>query len=516
MIQLLEFCCFNFLFSYLPDYCLKYILCLFVFYFFEKYQTKIVRKYFHFELASGMDLVFDYEGKQNQSIIVACSIIDVNFDESIKDTISKNIENEKKYHKLQEILFKNPLIAYWKKDLNYNPDNHFQFINKEINNEKELYKMMAKELSTPFRNEHPKWKFIIIKKYKKTKGASIMKFHHTLADGISMLSFFIRSNNMENAKFVNLPKISTYKWIFLYLSLIVLGPYFLFLNLVKKGDNNKIHGFELSGKKKAFSLHINRPLTELKTISNQLRISINDLFSSVLMECLSEYYHDKFNDVFHDSIMFLPISLRPLPNPRIACPLNNTMIPLFANMKIIKGDDKELVAKQYGKLLLKIKNSFEAPIVFLLIHYAPKLLPTIAFETFYKYMSKKPTFGFSNVPGPLHQLKVGKANVENIFFYVPTMSSIGLGVSLFTYNNSLVLGVQADEKIKIDPEEFAKKYQKIMDVYIEQAMSRSPIMGKSPGEKTSAGKSTNKEQEISPIEKIFAQKKTKKEKKKKD
>ena len=172
------------------------------------------------------------------------------------------------------------------------------------------------------------------------------------------------------------------------------------------------------------------------------------------MECLAEYYHVKFNDTFHDSIMFLPITLRPLPDAHIACPLNNTMIPLFVDMKMITGENKELVAKQYGKLLLKIKNSFEAPIIFLLIHYAPKILPNFAFAAFYKFISKKPTFGFSNVPGPLNQLKVGKANVENIFFYVPTVSSIGLGVSLFTYNNSLVLGVQADEKTGINPEEF--------------------------------------------------------------
>jgi len=171
--------------------------------------------------------------------------------------------------------------------------------------------------------------------------------------------------------------------------------------------------------------------------------------------------------------MFMPVSMRSLPPPGITCPLNNTMITLFAKMKMIKGDDKELVAKGYGKMLTTLKNSLEAPILFLLIHYAPKLLPNFVFQNFYKFMAIKPSLGFTNVPGPLEEVKYGRASIENIFFYVPTVSSIGLGFSLFTYNNKLMFGVQADEKTQINPEMFTKKYEQVMDIYIDQAMKRA-------------------------------------------
>lgn len=478
MIQLLEFLLFCYFFSYFPGYCLKYVVCLFFFYFFEKYQTKFLRYFFNIELASGMDLVFAYEDKQNKSLILACTIIDGNFDENLKNCIFKNIQKEKKYNKLKESLFKNNFFAYWKKDLKFNIDNHFEFIDKEVKDEKELYEFMGNELGTAFTGEHPKWKLIVFKKFQKTKGAVVMKFHHTLVDGISMLSFFLNSTDLENVKFVKMPKINRYKWIYIYLSLPIVGLYYLFLMVIRKTDNNKIHGFELSGTKKVFSIEIKQTLTELKVISKRLRISINDLFTSVLMECLADYYKMKFKEDLEDIIIFLPFNLRPLPSNGVACTLNNTMIPLLVKLKIIREEDKEILAKKYGKKLLAIKNSLEAPSLFLLIHYAPKLLPNFIFEAFSRFMSSRPSFGFSNVPGPLEKLKYRNSNVEKMFFFVPSVSKIGLGFSLFTYNNRLVFGVQADEKTLINPEKLANKYQNLMDIYIKEAMNK--ILGDSP------------------------------------
>ena len=96
-------------------------------------------------------------------------------------------------------------------------------------------------------------------------------------------------------------------------------------------------------------------------------------------------------------------------------------------------------------------------------------------------MSIKPSFGFTNVPGPLERISYKDYFVDKIFFYVPTVSRIGLGFSLFTYDNKLFFSVQADEKTRINSEEFTQRYQQVMDLYIDQAMSRSsPI--KSDGE----------------------------------
>lgn len=477
MIQLFEFCIFAYIFSYLPGYFVKYCISLLVFYFFEKYQTKFVRKYLNIEIAKGMDLIFAYESKQNQSLILACSIIDQPFDESFKDLVIKSIEKEKKYHKLKEKIHKNALFAYWTLDKSFNYDNHFQFFDQEVHEERELYKIMGDELSTPFSNAHPKWKFFVFKNYQGNKGAAILKFHHTYVDGISMVSFFLKTSELENVKFVNMPKISPWKWAYIYLTLIFTAPYYLYINAIKRTDKNKIHDFELSGKKRAFSLQISKNLTELKAISKKLRISINDFFTSVLMDSLSSYYQDKFHEPFpEDTVMFMPVTLRPLPPPGVTCPLDNTMIPLFVNMKMFRGEDKEKVAKNYGKRLLSIKNSLEAPSLFLLIHYFPKILPIFIFDIIFDFLSVKPSFGFTNVPGPLEKLTYkGNVNVEKIFFYVPTVSRIGLGFSLFTYNNNLMFGVQSDERTGVDPEEFTQYYQKNMDIYIQQALERSPM-----------------------------------------
>lgn len=473
MIQFLEFCVFCYFFSFLPGYVLKYALCLFVFYVFERYQTKFLRKWFGIEFATGMDLLFNFEDVQNKSNIVSCVIVDKNVTEEFRTDLSRNIEKEKKYHKLKEILHHNAIFGYWKKHAKYNPEEHFEFVDRELSDEKELYEFMGKELSTRFPDDKPKWKFVIFKKFQKTKGAYIMKFHHSLVDGIAALSFFLNAAEVQNVKFVNMPKIGFWKWALIYLTLPFLGIYYLFTNVCKPKDVNQIHNFELSGNKRVHSVQIHRNLTELKSVSKRLRISINDLFTSVLMECLYGNYKAKFNRDLGPSIMFMPVSVRAPPPPGVVCPLNNTMITLFVQMKQIQGEDKEVVAKTYGKRLLALKNSFEAPILFLIIHYAPKILPNFAFHLFFNLMAVKPSYGFTNVPGPLEKVNREDQTVEKIFFYVPAVSRIGMGFSLFTYNNNLIFGVQADEKTQIDPVEFTESYQRMLDVYVDQAMSRA-------------------------------------------
>lgn len=469
MIQFLEYLAFLYLFSYYETFFFKYIVSYFTFLFFEKIQKKILQKYFHFSFSAGMDLIFDLESNQNQSTIVTCGILEKPLSEEIIDKIRDKIEKESEYYRLQEILHKNWFFSYWKRDSKYNILNHIIRRDIHIKNEKEIYKIMGDELSKPFSNDKPKWFFAYYKNYSNNKSFCLMKFHHTLVDGISLMAFFLNISNAQNLQIVHFPKPSLFSWIYSYLSLPIAIPYYVFKYVLRKADHNKIHGFELSGNKKVFSLEAKHTVEELKIVSKRLRVSINDLFTSSLIECLHQYCQENFNEDLKNICMFMPISMRGFPEKGKLLPLNNWMIPIFIDLKIYCDNNKEIVAKKYGNVLLNLKNSLEAPALFLLTHYAPKFLPTIGFKIFMDHVSFRPTFGFTNVPGPLNKILMYDVAIEKMFFYVPTVNSIGLGFSLMTYNNMFFVGIQTDDNTKIDPEKFALMYEKILEEYLTQA-----------------------------------------------
>lgn len=469
MIQFLEYFVFLYLFSYTDSFFSRYILSYLVFLLFEKIQKFLLQKYWDFSFSAGMDLLFDFESFQNHSTIVCCCILDKEPSEETLLKTKNNLLKEKEYYRLREILRKNFFFSYWVRDPNFKIDDHFIKMDEILKSEEELYNKMGEELSTPFPENRSKWYF---KYYKLANGkfCSINKFHHTLVDGISLMSLFLHISEAENLKVVKYSKIGFLQWIYIYLSLPITIPYYLFKYLKRPHDKNKIHGFRLSGKKKVFTLTAKHSVDELKLISKKLGVSINDLFTSSLIESLHEYCQKNLNEDLKSMSMFLPVSLRGFPESTQTqiLPLNNWMIPIFVDVKVYRDEDKGKVAKKYGEMLSKLKNSYEAPALFLISHYGPKLIPTFLYRLFIEFNSLMPTFGFTNVPGPLNQMKMMGMTVENMFFYVPTVSNIGVGFSLMTYNNLVNIGVQADESTGIEPQKFAKLYDEMLEKYICQ------------------------------------------------
>ena len=213
----------------------------------------------------------------------------------------------------------------------------------------------------------------------------------------------------------------------------------------------------------------------MKEIFKNYKISINDLFTSCLIECLGKYYQEHFKEELKTAIMYLPVSLKAVPPPEVVCPLNNKMVPMLMKMKILKsnGEGHEKIAKKYSKQLSNMKNSFEPSSFFILIHYSPMLLPNFIFQLTFKFLALKLSFGFTNVPGPINPIMYGEKTFEKIFFYAPTVEKLGIGFSLMSYNNNFIFSVQADEKVKIDPEDFIIKFQNLMDVYVEEARGKN-------------------------------------------
>ena len=85
---------------------------------------------------------------------------------------------------------------------------------------------------------------------------------------------------------------------------------------------------------------------------------------------------------------------------------------------------------------------------------APAALQAPALELF----SRKATTVATNVPGPQQPLFMAGVEVRELMFWVPQTGSIGLGLSILSYNGKVYFGVIGDGKRVRDPDAIVQRF----------------------------------------------------------
>jgi hypothetical protein len=72
--------------------------------------------------------------------------------------------------------------------------------------------------------------------------------------------------------------------------------------------------------------------------------------------------------------------------------------------------------------------------------------------------SRKATTVATNVPGPQMPLYLAGCEVSEMMFWVPQNGTIGMGLSILSYNGRVHFGVIADAKRVPDPEPLVQRF----------------------------------------------------------
>jgi predicted flap endonuclease-1-like 5' DNA nuclease len=89
------------------------------------------------------------------------------------------------------------------------------------------------------------------------------------------------------------------------------------------------------------------------------------------------------------------------------------------------------------------------------IGMAPNEIENIVVNIF----GAKATAVMTNVPGPRQQIYFAGAPVRQMMFWVPQSGRLGLGVSIFSYNDHVWLGVATDQSLAPSPETIVAYYE---------------------------------------------------------
>ena len=85
---------------------------------------------------------------------------------------------------------------------------------------------------------------------------------------------------------------------------------------------------------------------------------------------------------------------------------------------------------------------------------APQAIQELALELF----SRKATAVATNVPGPQQPLYLAGCTVRELMFWVPQTGSIGIGISIMSYNGRVHFGLIADAKLIPDPDAVIRRF----------------------------------------------------------
>jgi WS/DGAT/MGAT family acyltransferase len=193
---------------------------------------------------------------------------------------------------------------------------------------------------------------------------------------------------------------------------------------------------------------------EVRTVAHALGVSINDVLLATVAGALGAYLEDQETAIESMSLKALvPVNLRPPDQPPR---LGNEFGLVFASLPI---GERHPLARLYAvhRDMEALKHSSQASVAFWLLT-AMGLLPGIVEQQAIELFTTKASLVISNVPGPREPLYVAGARIERQFFWVPQAGSIGVGVSLLTYDGSVHFGVMADRNLIDHPEQIAARF----------------------------------------------------------
>lgn len=213
------------------------------------------------------------------------------------------------------------------------------------------------------------------------------------------------------------------------------------------------------------------PLPLLKAIGRATGATVNDVLIAAISGALRQHLQESGADPQALQVRaVVPVDLRP---PGRALDLGNVFGLTFLDLPVGVADPLERLARaRVG--METIKRSPEAAVflnVLALFGQTPRPVEDVASGLF----SSKATLALTNVVGPRRPLYLAGCRVEHVLFFVPHPVSLGLGVSLLSYDDEVLLGVISDAGVLAEP-------GRISDRFVSEVARLEQIIGAGPGQ----------------------------------
>ena len=154
-----------------------------------------------------------------------------------------------------------------------------------------------------------------------------------------------------------------------------------------------------------------------------------------------------------DVTAMVPVNLRPEHDTS----LGNEFALVFLSLPVSMADayDRLMMTKRHMDVL---KNSPEPFLVYQILGVIGTLPGDVAKQAT-SWFAAKASAVLTNVPGPRQQIYFAGLPLKDMIFWVPQSGSIGLGISIFSYNGKVMLGLMVDEHLIREPQHIINGFE---------------------------------------------------------
>jgi WS/DGAT/MGAT family acyltransferase len=195
------------------------------------------------------------------------------------------------------------------------------------------------------------------------------------------------------------------------------------------------------------------PLDGLKAAARGHGATLNDVLLAGVSLALTDYLAERGVTGVTDLSWMMPVSLQPI-DPTLPDELGNHFVVVMLSMPL-GVDEPNALIEEIRRRTTRLKHSAE-PMVAFGVQRAIAGSPATIARRLTEFFTHKTIGQLTNVPGPRTALAMAGAPVRSIFGWVPTSGDQPLGISLFTYDGTLSVGVATDARMIPDPTHLAE------------------------------------------------------------
>ncbi|WP_045727277.1 wax ester/triacylglycerol synthase family O-acyltransferase [Xanthomonas sp. GPE 39] len=373
--------------------------------------------------------------------------------------------------------------AYWQRDDDFDLDWHVRLSALPGRGQKKaLERFVGQMASTPLDKTKPLWQFHLIERYE-GGSALVVRIHHCYADGIALVQVLLSLTDTQRvpepsaqlgrawlkddgkdvvrrvgamdrylrlggrmldkgramAQDPNLPTILAREG-------GLIGRELVNALLLSDDPPTLLRGRLGVSKRVAWAAPLD--LSEVKAVGRACDCTVNDVLMATMAGALRDYMLERGERLEGVTLRAtVPVNLRPLEHAR---KLGNHFGLVFLDLPVGQANPVRRL-QCVAASMQQLKQSRQAMVVFGLlaaVGMAPAGLQSAALDLF----SRKATTVATNVPGPQQPLYLAGSRVREMMFWVPQTGSIGVGVSIMSYNHRVHFGLIGDARLIPDPD----------------------------------------------------------------
>ncbi len=400
-----------------------------------------------------------------------------------------------KFRRFKQLALQNASGSYWQDDCYFDISAHVREVALPGEADySELQKYVSHLASSPLDKNKPLWCFHIVENYQ-SGPVIVARIHHCYADGIALIQVLLSMTNTTRTRSCQFNDVEDINEKRLKLGLLkqVINPakkqfnqslkmlgemsYLgkkifqdprlleqgigesldviqeLFYALTLSNDPKNVFKSELCTRKRvawAESL----PLDEITAIAKATGTTVNDVLISNLSGALREYMIEQGDNPDNKTIRAtVPVNLRPLKHAK---ELGNHFGLVFLELPIDEANPLARLLRVHQSMneLKSSKQALVALGLLSLVGLAPQTIQNILLNEF----SRKATAVLTNVPGPQVPLYIAGCEIEKIMFWVPQNGTIGMGISILSYNSKVEFGLIVDKNLVPQPHKVIEKF----------------------------------------------------------